>query len=154
MPDPHMSLWASQGRLHIVIPETEEEADLVAGWLDFLTTGTTAIGELLDMVTSMIKDESLREHFQVLARAMVIHKIRRASYGDNWRQQGWRGGLFKLRLKVERSWEMWWGAPPIPDGLDARQADVDDLLDAINCAVMAVRAIHENNRDGKWSYPS
>lgn len=82
----------------------------------------------------------------VLEEALAVHEQRQEAYRDNWRRQGWRGSLFKLRLKVERAWDVWWGAEPQPE------PDVDDLLDVINYAAMTVVAIREGDRDGTWRF--
>lgn len=90
--------------------------------------------------------ESTVQQARVLMEALCVYDQRNATYKDNWKRSGWRGALFKLKLKVERAWDVWWDATPDPAG----EIDVDDLLDAINCAGMAVRQIESSNRDGSW----
>jgi hypothetical protein len=100
------------------------------------------------------EDDSVREQFVVLMRALAIFEERNREYHDNWRRQGWRGGLFKLRLKVERAWDTLWAAEPWTDSEDIPdRPTVDDLLDAVNAACFVVRSVEANDRDGSWSYP-
>lgn len=86
------------------------------------------------------------EHLRVLMEAMDIWKERNQKYRDNWRRQGLRGNLFKLRWKVERAWQHLWNMDKGMEGVP----DVDDLLDSINYAVCAIRLARERNRDGDW----
>lgn len=87
------------------------------------------------------------EHAAVLHEALAIWKQRQAKYQDNWRHQGMRGNLFKLRWKVERAWMSLWHLPL--HNVEGT-IDVDDLLDSINYAVCAIRLARERNRDGDW----
>lgn len=90
----------------------------------------------------------------VLLRAGFVFAERNREYCDNWKRQGWRGGLFKLRLKVERAWDVLWAAQPWPDSEDTpERPPLDDLLDAVNAACFVVRSVEANDRDGSWSYP-
>lgn len=87
-------------------------------------------------------------HHAVLERALDVYAERNETYKDNWKKQGWRGALFKLKLKVERAWEVLWDEDP--NNLDPKYMDLvtDDLIDAINNAAFAVRAVESGNRDG------
>lgn len=108
-----------------------------------------AVDTRLPQIVIHFETDSEREQLFVLLQAAAIYSVRNEMYNDNWQRQGWRGCMFKLRLKVERVWEAWWNAEPAPQ---YPNKDVDDLLDAINCAAFAVRAIRTNNRDGSWTY--
>jgi hypothetical protein len=87
-----------------------------------------------------------QEHGAVLLEALRVFQERNAVYKDNWKVSGWRGNLFKLRLKVERAWAVLWDAPPYP----ISDLDVDDLLDVINYAACTIRCIRDGNRGGSW----
>lgn len=87
-----------------------------------------------------------QEHLGVLLEAMHLYLERSARYGDNWKHQGARGNLFKLRWKVERAWAHIWHSENVA------KEDVDDLLDAINNAVFAVLCVRAGNRDGRWQW--
>lgn len=94
------------------------------------------------------------EQASVLVEALKVYSDRAAKYGSNWRRKGWRGALFGARLAIERAWDMLWSAAPgrtISRGHPPH--DVDDLIDAINYAAMAVRLVEVGARDGEWSYP-
>lgn len=89
------------------------------------------------------------DQLRVLLNAASLFAERNGAYNDNWRRQGWRGSLFKLRLKVERAWDVLWAWP-----LDCEeQPSPDDLLDAINYAAFAIRQLRDGDRDGAWEYP-
>lgn len=83
-------------------------------------------------------------HSDVLQEALALYVERNGRYRDNWQHQGTRGNLFKLRWKVERAWQALWHAE------DVGAVDVDDLLDAINNAVFAIRCARAGDRDGRW----
>jgi hypothetical protein len=85
-------------------------------------------------------------HMKVLLEAYDLFIERNDKYEDNWRNQGARGNLFKLRWKVERAWRAIWNHE------DVAQADVDDLLDVINNAVFAIRCVRDGDRDGRWDW--
>ncbi len=127
--------------------KVEEQSDEFGG-LDIVLHFGDAEGQLL-------------EHTRVLLAALQIHEQRREEYGDNWRRQGYRGSLFKLRLKVERVWDGLWGQITNRE-IDTSQGNMqptidqktDDLLDAINYAAMAWRLARVGDRDGEWRYPS
>lgn len=91
-------------------------------------------------------------HAQILDRALEVYKERNETYKDNWKKQGWRGALFKLKLKVERAWEVLWDEDPDNLDSDYMARVTDDLIDAINNAAFAVAAVEEGNRDGKGSW--
>lgn len=97
---------------------------------------------------------SEEEHITTLIAAARIYGERNAKYKDNWKKQGWRGGLFKLRLGVERAWDGLWDHPVKPrepwEQMKEREGYIDDLYDAINQAAMTIRAVKDNNRDGNW----
>jgi hypothetical protein len=97
-------------------------------------------------VSDMHRDDQLA-HREVLMEAYEIMLSRSEKYGDNWRNQGARGNLFKLRWKVERAWRQLWHREE-----EYALADVDDLLDAINDAVFAIRCVREGSRDGRWQW--
>jgi hypothetical protein len=86
------------------------------------------------------------EHMKVLKEANAIYIERNAKYGDNWKNQGTRGNLFKIRWKVERAWRVLWHSENV--GAE----DVDDLLDVINDCVFAIRCARSNDRDGRWDW--
>lgn len=107
--------------------------------------------------TVVVTTDSERQQADILLEALAVYAERNARYNDNWKRQGWRGSLFKLRLKVERIWDVWWAMPLVHErgglGTTRPDADVDDVLDVINNAVFAVRCIRDGNRDGEWEYP-
>lgn len=88
------------------------------------------------------------DQLSMLLRAWVVFIERDKMYNGNWRRQGWRGNLFKLRLKVERAWDVLWGAKSA-----AGPGSIDDLLDVINYAAMTAQLADVGERDGEWSYP-
>jgi hypothetical protein len=90
------------------------------------------------------QDLSDDPHAAILLEAWYIWRQRNAKYKDNWKHQGARGNLFKLRWKVERAWQVLWHSDHIA------QADMDDLLDCINYCAAAIRCAREGNRDGAW----
>ena len=108
-------------------------------------TDSIQVGHVRVIFLSAV-DHSTVDQARVLAQALCVYDERNAKYMDNWKRSGWRGALFKLKLKVERAWDVMWDANPS----DVTTDDVDDLLDAINCAGMAVRAMEDKNRDGSW----
>lgn len=81
----------------------------------------------------------------IFLEALEVFRKRNAVYHDAWKRSGWRGLMFDIRKKVERAWDALWDADPTPSG---EPNDVDDLLDMINYAACAMRAIREGNRDG------
>jgi hypothetical protein len=93
-------------------------------------------------------DPSMAAQFDVFVEALRVFEERNKVYNDNWKRQGYRGGLFKLRLKVERIWDTWWS------GLPSAERSTDDILDAMNSAAFMYRSIKDGDRDGEWSYPS
>lgn len=97
----------------------------------------------------MSVNASVKQQQAVFEEALSLFAERNAGYQDNWKRQGWRGSMFKLRLKVERAWEVLWSADPARG-----EAGIDDLLDAINNAAFAIRSIRDGNRDGEWEYPA
>jgi hypothetical protein len=97
-------------------------------------------------------DAELR-HIRVLLEAARINHERSGTYGDNWRESGWRGALFKLRLRCSRAWDALWNAEPGQTfERDTTPHDVDDLLDVINFAAQTVILVREGDRDGQWRY--
>ena len=95
--------------------------------------------------------QSLDRQKEVFAEAMRIYAMRNTRYKDNWRRFGWRGCLFRVRERAERAWDdLFWAELPETDYSKFSEAHVDDLLDLINLAAFAVRAIREGNRDGNW----
>lgn len=101
------------------------------------------------MISELLEEglPKLDDHMQVLLRANRIRNRRNAEYKDMWKNYGWRGALTHLRTCAERAFISLWSAPP------GATVKVDNLLDAINYAAFAVRAIDEGNRDGTWRYP-
>lgn len=103
---------------------------------------------------------SVQEQGQVLQRALMIYEERHEKRGDLWKRYGWRGALHEARVACERAWVRWFSAEPVtvdvrrfgdsePEHLNAvPDLAVDELLDTINYAAMAIRAIEEGNRDG------
>lgn len=95
----------------------------------------------------MTSTEQLRE---ILEEAAQIYDDRNTKRGDLWKQRGWRGALYDVRVCAERAWAHLWRAPA--GGKDIATHDVDDLLDCINYCAMAIIAVREGNRDGvaRW----
>lgn len=96
------------------------------------------------------------DHIRVLIEAARIHHSRSEQYGDNWRESGWRGALFKLRLRCSRAWDyLWpaWSKDQSEVSMPYQPHNVDDLLDCINFAVQAIILVREGDRDGAWNYP-
>ena len=100
-------------------------------------------------ITVNYDTHSEHDQLRVLLNAASLFAERNEGYRDNWKRQGWRGSLFKLRLKVERAWDVLWAWP-----LDEDEPNPDDLLDAINYAAFAVRQLRDGDRDGSWEYPA
>jgi hypothetical protein len=95
--------------------------------------------------------DAVSQQASILGDALTIYAERNEKYKDNWRRYGWRGLLYDCRRKVERAWDALWNLRP--EAVEVH-ADDDDLLDVVNYAALAVRAVRENNRDGEggwWS---
>lgn len=88
-------------------------------------------------------EPSVAQQFQVLAEALYIYEGRYGKYGDLWRTYGWRGALFQARVGLRRAWHVLWNGSP------TEGHSVDDMLDTINYLALAVRAVREQNRDGR-----
>lgn len=105
-----------------------------------------------------VLDRANLDQFEVLMEALKIYDERNRKYKDNWRRQGWRSPLFDLRRKVERVWDVFWNATPIPEvcgpgtEFEIPPYDLDDALDVINFGALSIRAIREGDRDGSWGY--
>ena len=94
----------------------------------------------------------VREHEQVLLRALAIYKERNAGYRDRWKDYGWRGSLFQVRIRAERAWTTLWNASGDSLNTDPDKK-INDLIDLINYAVFTIRNIEVGNRDGSWEWP-
>lgn len=105
--------------------------------------------------------ESAQEQYAVLEEALDIYLERHRARGDLWVRYGWRGALHEARVACERAWRRWFSAEPVVVverrelPIDQREPvshavdlEVDELLDTINYAAMAIRAIRAGNRDG------
>lgn len=94
----------------------------------------------------LLTEDQMRVVFE---RCLRIFDERNKQHNDSWKREGWRGCLFNLRRKVERAWDYLWDydLAEVPD-----PPDVDDLLDSINYAALAVLAVEEGNRDGKGGW--
>lgn len=94
------------------------------------------------------------EQAAVFLEALKIYDQRNVKYKDNWRRQGWRGMLVRVRERAERLWDDLWDADPLAVLSDettmVRGLDVDDAIDLINLAGFLVRGVREGNRDGSW----
>ncbi len=110
--------------------------------------GYSVTGRYATILLPEDASDSIIAHSQVLLRALDIYANRNERYKDNWRRFGWRGLLFRIRERAERAWDdLWDGNPEMREAISD-----DDLIDLINFAAFAVRAIDEGNRDGegKW----
>ena len=86
----------------------------------------------------------LRQHKEIMERALAIMVERDPQYHDSWKNYGWRGAIFNLRRKAERVWHVLFNANP-PELVAQNE---DDLLDIINYAAMAIACMREENRNG------
>lgn len=75
--------------------------------------------------------------------AFALFQERNATYQDAWRPGGVKAGLVKLRLKLERTWRVFWRTGGDP---------TDELLDVINYAVFCVRLASEEDWEGGWEW--
>lgn len=93
--------------------------------------------------------EAAKAQLMIFGDAMNVYIARNERYKDNWKKMGWRGQLVRMKERVERLWDDFWGKEPIPDGVDELM-NVDDAIDLINFAAFFIRAANDNNRDGDW----
>jgi len=88
----------------------------------------------------------------VLEEAACIFDERGKARGNLFKRHGWRGCLYDLRVCAERAWAVLWHytPPPLPEvGNEVDEPDpVDELLDCINYAAMAIMEVRAGNRDG------
>lgn len=94
-------------------------------------------------------DAMADQHMEVLLLARTIYEERTAQRGAMWRDMGWRGQLFNMKMCMDRLWRAYWAADP--DDLD--ETALDNALDMINFSVFAYIMLKERNRDGNWEYP-
>jgi hypothetical protein len=96
--------------------------------------------------------DPVREQQKVMDEALTLYRERNVKYKDNWKRFGWRGLLFRIRERAERAWDLLWDEDVGMLPTEERTVGVDDLLDLINFAAFAIRAIRDGNRDGegKW----
>jgi hypothetical protein len=114
----------------------------------------------IQLPPNMFRVAGVADQTHVLMEALSLYADRNRRYRDNWRRYGWRGGLFRLRERADRAWDVLFDAhtPKTASAartvLDFESADagVDDLIDLINLTSFAVRAVRENNRDGEGSW--
>jgi hypothetical protein len=89
--------------------------------------------------------DNVSEYQQAMAmmQAFKLFQERNADYQDAWQPGGLRANLVKLRLKLERTWRMFWVADKDPTA---------ELLDVINYAVFCVRCADNDDWDGGWKW--
>lgn len=95
--------------------------------------------------------EHVAELAAVLNEALAIYAERQKSYGQQWRKYGVKGALYSARRKIERAWAQLWDGPAESHPL-AGVSGVDDLLDTINYAAMAILCVRSGNRDGEGAW--
>lgn len=83
-------------------------------------------------------------HMAVLLRAYAIYEARNMTYQDMWKKYGMKGSMVQLRNCVERMWTMVFEN-------QAAEPKADDLFDAINYAVFALRCLTEEI-PGDWRW--
>jgi hypothetical protein len=121
-------------------------------WLRHAGTGIRVEIRPKELAVDSVSDADVNLRLEaVFTRCLAIFRERNKQHKDSWRREGWRGCLFNLRRKVERAWDYLWGFDPyLREGLP--EIDVDDLLDSINYAALAIIAVEEGNRDGKGGW--
>lgn len=95
------------------------------------------------IVTLEAQTVSEYQHAMVLQQCFKLFQERNAKYQDAWKPGGVKAGMVKLRLKLERTWRMYWKAGKDPS---------EELLDVINYAVFCVRLSDISDWEGGWEW--